>query len=225
MTSLVNASLSMTSDDEKAIKETVDFKGNLYKKGKINKSWKDRYFVLCKELRKLTYYEDDVEKGMIDLRTISRIEVLCSSDSRFRKELPSMIAANGEAKSDKMCAFQLVAEDRTYVMAAPSKPVLFQWLNHIRSAVHGDILKEGYLRKQGQVNKSWKQRYFILNNFRELRYFDNERTCLGVIDVSSIQQDLCHGKENGKGHKFTFKMATPSRTWVISCKTDAERVQ
>merc|ERR1712083_1212808 len=69
---------------------------------------------------------------------------------------------------------------------------------------------------------SWKQRYFVLNTFRELRYFDNERTCLGVIDVSSIQQDSCHGKEY-KDHIYTFQMKSPDRTWILSCKNQGER--
>eukprot|EP01084_Bolivina_argentea_P183503 316627_1 len=106
-------------DDEKELLSNT-FRGKLLKKGKINKSWKTRYFSANKALQTVQYYETETdlnanknEKGCIDLKTIMRIEVTQSLQG-----LPKYIASDDKLKPEKDYTFHLVSSPRTFILTA-----------------------------------------------------------------------------------------------------------
>eukprot|EP01084_Bolivina_argentea_P099078 178106_1 len=68
----------MTTEDDSIIFDNKLYEGYLYKKGKLNKSWKKRYFILCRD-RKLKYYSTEQssssnkEIGYINLYLVTGI--------------------------------------------------------------------------------------------------------------------------------------------------------
>jgi len=96
-------------------------------------------------------------------------------------------------------------------------------------------LAKGWLRKQGNIVKKWRRRYFVLEvDSCEIRYYkseDPEDNC-GVIDlavVSGIQPaylyvpaDKNH-PELPSGSLPALQLLTPGRVWNLACDTDSDR--
>jgi len=79
------------------------------------------------------------------------------------------------------------------------------------------ILKSGYLKKRGEVNKAFKQRWFVLcSDFRLLYYKDHINGELrGVIDVSYA--DDANEPVKRKDKEIMIQMSSLKRTWVLMC--------
>ena len=214
--------------------ETPDsYTGKLYKKGNINKSWKARYFRVNRFKQTMKYYKeesdsntDGLEQGTINLGDILRIEVLTNYDITLIKQLPQHIVPNDKTKVDKPFTFQLVSSGRTYVLATENKSQLFKWLRFLKTSLYGEIVKQGWLRKQGSTNKAFKKRYFVLNKYQQLKYYEDEKRdhYLGMIDCTKIYH-INHGKIFGSDLRYTLDLNTENRKWVIVAKDKDERVQ
>ncbi|PRP82439.1 hypothetical protein PROFUN_09467 [Planoprotostelium fungivorum] len=80
-------------------------------------------------------------------------------------------------------------------------------------------IKEGWLWKQGGWYKSWKRRYFRLDNRGCLSYHpDEESAALGSIDISSMISltQLNEGSDEGDGEPtINFSLEMPGRTWFF----------
>eukprot|EP01083_Nonionella_stella_P144853 453004_1 len=207
-------------DDEKEVLSNT-FSGKLLKKGKINKSWKTRYFSANKALQTVQYYETETdlnanknEKGCIDLKTIMRIEVTQSLQG-----LPKYIASDDKLKPEKDYTFHLVSSPRTFILAAQTQSDLMNWVRFLHSCLYPDILKEGYLTKKTGIQKTFKSRYFVLNKLQQLKYYDDERltNCLGAMDCTKIT----YVSTKTDGHVFNVHIET--RKWAIAAKNDAQR--
>ena len=95
-------------------------------------------------------------------------------------------------------------------------------LHELCRVIYGGIVHEGLLKKLGYRNKSWKQRYFTLNKYKQMKYYvdKSRKDFLGLIDLN-----LCilitNGKAYGASLKYTLEIQTPNRTWVI-CAPDKD---
>ena len=63
----------------------------------------------------------------------------------------------------------------------------------------GAVIKHGWLNKKGEKNKTWKQRYFVLNK-RTLKYFEDfeQTNYLGTINLNTVlyvNEDAQHRSE------------------------------
>ncbi|XP_051928651.1 pleckstrin homology domain-containing family A member 1-like [Hippocampus zosterae] len=86
-----------------------------------------------------------------------------------------------------------------------------------------DVIKAGFCVKQGAVMKTWKRRYFMLDQ-NSLRYFksDSDREALRVIllkDILKVQQ--CQQSELMMRDNL-FEMITSSRTFYLQTDTPEE---
>ena len=213
--------------------ETPDsFTGKLYKRGNINKSWKERYFRINRVNQTMKYYKeesdsntDGLEQGNINLGEVSKVEVITAYDITLIKQLPQHIYPNDKTKSDKPFTFQLISSGRTYVLATENKSQLFKWLRFLVISLYGEILKEGWLRKQGATNKAFKKRYFVLNKYQQLKYYEDDKreTYLGHINCTKINH-INNGKIFGSDLRYTLDLNTPNRKWIIAAKDGDERV-
>eukprot|EP00164_Ancoracysta_twista_P012231 GFYU01019148.1.p1 GENE.GFYU01019148.1~~GFYU01019148.1.p1 ORF type:complete len:123 (-),score=15.06 GFYU01019148.1:43-411(-) len=95
--------------------------GWLYKKGKVVKNWKRRYFVLLSN-RQMQYFEKDnteVPKGTINLN-VPNIDVSPSKDK--------------EAQSRGL-AFDIVTPARTYVICADDQQSYDEWFHLLQDEI------------------------------------------------------------------------------------------
>lgn len=171
------------------------FEGKLLKRGKLNKAWKERWFLLYNTLI-LEYYpsKSDAQKnsnmcGAVDISQTFAIDAITEYSIILEKELPGKVKINRSLKSDRKYTFQLILESRTYIFAALDAKNFFIWINYLNECIFGGVIKHGYMLKMGAVNKSWKKRYFVMNKYQQLKYYENKnaRKHLGIIDLKCVQ--------------------------------------
>eukprot|EP01083_Nonionella_stella_P043259 116727_1 len=221
-------------DDVKEVAPNVQdtLIGKLYKKGKINKAWKPRYFIGSRSLQSIRYYqkesdlnEDKNEKGRIDLITISRIETNASSIGVGG--LPQYIAYNPKLKSNKRYTFHLISAPRTYVLATDSASQLMKWFNFLQSCLYGaEVIMSGYLNVQERKQKGFNSRYFVLNSLQQLKSYDNEHLehGLGAIDckqITKIDDDQISTDTVSIG--YVLDIHIDSHKWTVAAKSQQER--
>lgn len=80
--------------------------------------------------------------------------------------------------------------------------------------VSGPVHMEGWLVKQGHIVKSWKRRWFILDN-QFLRYYKKEDDikCLGELDMT--QYSVGPAEIEGTEISFLFKIYQPGHTLYL----------
>jgi len=87
-------------------------------------------------------------------------------------------------------------------------------------------VKEGYLTKQGQTFKTWRKRWFLLNDFGLSYYKSPEQQFpLGYIAIEAIKSVDCPqvSKHTGKSSQtHNFNITTPQRTYVLTAETSTE---
>ena len=72
---------------------------------------------------------------------------------------------------------------------------------------HSRKIYEGTIFKKGQINKSWKSRWFVLYNSRRLAYFENQTSNEPIkqIDLSDVHSiniiPTNDNKNSSKRHK------------------------
>jgi len=104
------------------------------------------------------------------------------------------------------------------------------------------VLKEGSLRKQGVVVRSWKRRWFVLRRW-DLLYYKSSESCtkgenpLGVIRISArttiekiLPSDIPRGNVGRHSHllvlvsdPYQHQSRTEGRSYYISCASEEER--
>jgi len=95
--------------------------------------------------------------------------------------------------------------------------MLFLHRNVSRCFQHSDIVKEGTLSKEGEVNSAWQQRHFVLGRDKEMKYYK------GVALKGSIHvENATILMDTGKQKNNSFGIQTPTRTYYLSAPTTAE---
>ena len=83
-----------------------------------------------------------------------------------------------------------------------------------------DIIRHGFLMKKGQVNKSWKKRWFVLYENNCLSYYEHpentEQTALGEISLYNVLQLQYMTNAN------TLHLSTSNRTFKLKCEKQNE---
>eukprot|EP01084_Bolivina_argentea_P304968 526776_1 len=124
--------------------------GLLYKRGKLNKSFKKRWFVLNNDL-KLNYYESQTKclesskLGSIDILKIQLIKVALI-DKTLIPSIPKYIKIltpdNHVENHDNI--IHLILQTRTYILSIKTFSSFMTWLNHFHKYVYGNIIFESY---------------------------------------------------------------------------------
>ncbi|GAB5373039.1 hypothetical protein AAMO2058_001715800 [Amorphochlora amoebiformis] len=197
--------------------DTVLSQGYLSKRGRHNKKFRMRYFILTAD-GVLMYYESErdfikEEKplGVIDLTCEGRISSHEGESDMDDEGFLFRLSVKGgriyhlrstAADERKMWteAFQAVFRNKRRQSEANKKGK--------RESGNFGILypPEGWLEKRGRMNPSYKRRYFrLVNTFPpELRYYktnDAEAKCKGLIVLQPSEDSIEEGIK--KGHHFT----------------------
>lgn len=142
---------------------TTDHSGFLYKQGHGVKSWKYRRFLL--QGRSLKYYDDTVLKGTVDIK-----DAHCEDCS----------AVECNAPKDSF-PFKVITPVNTWFLYALTASERLMWrmvidakVTAIRQALNGkNMLRRGYLKKEGHMIRNWKKRFFVLD-MGLLVYYERE---------------------------------------------------
>ena len=87
------------------------------------------------------------------------------------------------------------------------------------------IVKEGYMHKQGGFVKTWRKRWFELQNNGIISYYHNPNEDYPIARFNCLHFTELKNKSWGKSDqkKFGIKMYTPHRDWKFLCKDEEER--
>eukprot|EP01083_Nonionella_stella_P212080 766234_1 len=101
------------------------FEGQLKKKGKINKSWKNRWCIISEIAGAvyLQYYDSKIESnlmGSIDFSDVYDIKMLHSSDYdlSFLGSIPTNISLTNEIRSEQKYTFIIYTAKRKWIFSA-----------------------------------------------------------------------------------------------------------
>lgn len=84
-----------------------------------------------------------------------------------------------------------------------------------------NVIKQGFLVKQGHFIKNWKRRSFVLTRDR-LSYYENEDSAQprGSIDL----KDIATVEPAGDGKRDSFRIATrQGKTYLIQASSEQEK--
>ncbi|XP_068602520.1 differentially expressed in FDCP 6 homolog [Brachionichthys hirsutus] len=102
------------------------------------------------------------------------------------------------------------------------KSVISMAIEEVYREIVGDVLKEGYLWKKGQLRRNWKERWFTLRP-SNLSYFTGEdrRECQGniVLDGNCCVEVL----PDRDGKRCMFCLKTLSKTYEMSASDTKQR--
>merc|ERR1719495_257628 len=98
-------------------------------------------------------------------------------------------------RSDKAWSFQISTSSRKYIFAAFEQSSLHSWVAQLDKFIYGGILRQGWLHKKGEKNKGWRRRYFVLNAYGQIKYYQDATLMKfhGCIQLSSISA-ITNGK-------------------------------
>jgi len=87
------------------------------------------------------------------------------------------------------------------------------------------IVKEGWMYKQGGFVKTWRNRWFELQNNGIISYYHNPNEDYPIARFNCLHFTELKNKAWGKSaqKKFGIKMYTPHRDWKFLCKDEEER--
>jgi len=191
-------------NEKKSADEVLPKHGFLEKKGVgklgVGTGWKRRYFRL--RTNELDYFENEEQSqptGSIHLKHITKI---------------SLAGANLDLQDQS---------GRLWQLHASSEPDAESWHEAIRLRVMGTVVYEGWMAKQGELNRSWKDRWFVLRHMKTLDYFEDKEMQLpkGKIDLTTVLL-IGPGTKDQYGRDFTIQALTRRRNWVFTCKDEEE---
>ena len=212
---------------------TVIYEGQLMKKGKVNRAWKNRWvkILMTRGEIHLEYYDSKMNNnlcGTIDISHIYGIQVVHFADYNlsFINKIPEHCIINDKIKLHRTYSFLIITSHRKYIWAAFDPKNFLKWLSILCRFVHGGIIKTGWLHKKGELNKKWKRIYFSLNSYKQMKYYQDEQKtvfsgniCLN--EVTAIKNgEVVHAKDE---NKYTFELSTEKRVWYLSAESLKER--
>ena len=157
-------------------------------------------------------YEDSYEGS--DLSEVPIRDSSGQLNIRFKAEFP----------------FEIVTPARTYLLCCLDAYSFNDWIEHLRTVTFGKKIYGGWLTKQGSKNKSWKKRWFVIFDTREIRYYETERAAQekGSIILDDLQiMNLLEDKTAKSMYKKrnVFELVCGGRKWVLVANSKEERVE
>lgn len=201
----------------------VLMEGWLAKRGKINKDYKRRYFVLTPH--NLTYFTGDPRERDSDIK--GKIELFMVSSCK-----PGPVQTG-----EQIGEFEIITPFRTYNLQvegrrAAKREALKDWVSSIADAAAEEAssldivgnsvhhIRSGYMKKRGVFNTLFKRRYFVLTE-SALYYFngdpsDPQKSLKGKIRLTKITKI--------EGSKKGLDIHTKYRVFHIKAKDEADQV-
>ncbi|KAJ8363502.1 hypothetical protein SKAU_G00123330 [Synaphobranchus kaupii] len=216
------------------------YEGTLWKKGKDNKQFLKRRFILSERDFTLKYFtRDDESKGPKAVIAIKDLNAVFQPEkighlhglqiTYLQEEHTKNLFVYHDSGQEIVCWFNAIRAVRfSYLKTAFPTAIdneLIPWISR-------SYLKEGYMEKTGPMQwESFKKRWFILNsNDRKLLYFKTPLDAeeLGAVflgpesDGYSVRESQPRGTRGNKW-KCGVTVETPDRQFVFMCEQELEQ--
>eukprot|EP01084_Bolivina_argentea_P163483 284405_1 len=233
------------------MKSEIIYESILLKRGKYQNTFKEKWFVLLSNYVLVYYSSESASKldistcaGRILLKDVNNFRIIYTDKKTLSSlnnngcgvqikssylEIIKSPSSDHEYNEDNEYIMELDTIDRTYTFCSSNMFEFKQWIFYLENMIFGGIIYSGYLMKQGGKWKSWKKRWFILNNNQNillLKYYQSNKLKIfkGSIDLLLVTS-LCRGDEQTNGKKYTIELHTPStnRVWILAADTEIHR--
>eukprot|EP01083_Nonionella_stella_P094382 264747_1 len=110
-------------------------------------------------------------------------------------------------QKDNDSSSESVEPDNEPVIPVPKKPLSIKPNNN--------ILKEGWMQKEGKIIRSWKLRYFKLYKNGKMKYYhdENEEYAIATFNVKKLTKLKNKSWSNSNKKRYGIKVYTPHRNW------------
>merc|ERR1712228_411073 len=90
-----------------------------------------------------------------------------------------------------------------------------------------DVLLQGYMQKEGKMIKSWKKRWFVLDNIGVLKYYHDEKASqpISQVNVKSLTKLMNKSWSKTNKKRYGIKVYTPHRNWKFLLVGNEERAK
>jgi len=96
-----------------------------------------------------------------------------------------------------------------------------------KAVKESDIVKQGYMQKEGKMIKSWKKRWFVLDNKGVLKYYVDEKTSkpISQVNVKSLTKLMNKSWSKTNKKRYGIKVYTPHRNWKFLLINNDQRAE
>ncbi|KAK2816880.1 hypothetical protein Q5P01_025071 [Channa striata] len=218
---------------------TDQFESTLWKKGKDNKQFLKRLFLLSRKDFTLKYFikeDSKVPKAVIsmkDLNAVFQPEKIGHAHglqiSYMQEERTRNLFVYHENGQVIVSTFNAIRSTRLAYLQK-KHPTL--QVNDLIPQITRDCLKEGYMEKTGPTQReSFKKRWFTLCSMsRKLLYFKTplDATELGAVFIGSESHNYSVSESSSKSSRGSrwhrgITLQTPSRQFVFMCEQEQEQ--
>ena len=91
------------------------------------------------------------------------------------------------------------------------------------SSARKEVIKEGWLKKEGKIWKSWKSRYFRLDSQGELYYYKSAESKEPIQSFFISGYTRLVGQHLRNGGQFGIVLSTEERNWKFVCSDHKDR--
>jgi hypothetical protein len=178
---------------------------------KMTGTAKKRYFFL--KNRFMFYYKQPFDPEPISIVYLGDFKVTALDPRRkeFKIELPHRVFAleadTPEDKGDWVNALNVANKTEAFMIDVLNDSTSF-------NPKEKEVVKEGFVFKRGQHNKSWKQRWFKLQGHFLLYSAAKADEPLGLIDLQAVRRCAAHDEAEGT-NMYQFSLETPNRVFFM----------
>merc|ERR1712113_349572 len=89
------------------------------------------------------------------------------------------------------------------------------------------IAKEGYMQKEGKMIKSWRRRWFVLQNNGIMSYYhdEHEENPIARFNCKDLTKLLNKSWSKSNKKRYGIKVYTPHRNWKFLCANNDQRAE
>jgi len=91
------------------------------------------------------------------------------------------------------------------------------------------IIKQGYMLKEGKMIKSWRKRWFVLQNSGKMSYYHNEHEDedkpIAQFNCKNLTKLLNKSWSKSNKKRYGVKVYTPHRNWKFLLQNNDERLE
>jgi len=211
--------------------------GWMYKRSRIKKKWKRRYFTLSNDLT-LRYFDSESDAtrfestgsnthlvGSLKVLDIGLIEV--SGYNKLEKvSVPQYIRSKPRNKvgdEERCYIIRLVLLSRSYTLSAITAEDFQKWMDVFSRYVYGEILTEsmGY-RLNEKKRFEQRQSYLVLTQHHQLRLYNHKQRVLfyGTLDLEDVHSFHTEGVRHSKAPtRYLLKLIGNKKTFILCFDT------
>merc|ERR1719273_1119384 len=84
--------------------------------------------------------------------------------------------------------FELCTEQRKWIFTSSESETFVKWIGVLKDLCFGKSAHSGFLTKANTKHKSWKHRFFVIFDKKEMRYYEDEtmKEQKGKIDLMKV---------------------------------------